>query len=89
MGRKKTSAKLRKRVIEFWSENPQSTYWDFYDYLKITLRAGPPRMSALRCRLNKCGLLKVSGTTRRNNGYNNYKVKTWILRDKYVMDREI
>lgn len=86
----KCKSRMTNQVIKFWTANPDSCFQDFSDYLNRIWNQGPPSMNSLQNVLAKSGLLEISGSKKiASFTGGTHEVKTWILRDKYVVDREI
>jgi hypothetical protein len=86
----KCKSRMSNQVIKFWTANPDACFREFYDYLKEIWHHGPPSMNSLGSVLSKCGLLEVSGSKRvKTFSGGTHEVKTWKLRNKNVVDREV
>jgi len=81
---------MANQVIKFWTENPNACFREFSEYLNTIWNRGGPSPNSLQSTLPKSGLLKVSGSKMISSFTGGtYEVKTWVLRNKYVVDREI
>jgi hypothetical protein len=87
---RKCKSRMANQVIKFWTANPDASFGEFSAYLKVIWNRGGPTPNSLQSTLPKSGLLKISGSKKISSFTGGtHEVKTWVLRDKYVMDREV